>query len=120
MKITAIIIFILGLASSATAQYEHAPKNDTGIYITETKNGDKMTIDMINDKSNLTIDYQLIDEFNKAVLIVLDNSGRVIVQQEILYEMDQVIIPAGNWPSGQYTFSLYTDKKLILSRKIPF
>ena len=118
MKTTIIIIFILGLASSTTAQYEHASKNDTGIYITETKNGDKMTIEMINDKSNLTIDYQLIDEFNKAVLIVFDNSGRVIVQQEILYVKDQIIIPVINWPSGQYTISLYADKRSIISSKI--
>ena len=120
MKITAIIIFILGLASSATAQYEHAPKIDTGIYTTETKKGDKMTIDMINDKSNLTIDYQLINEFNKAVLIIFDNRGRVIVQNEILYVKDQLIIPVENWSDGQYTVSIYADKKSILSRQIPF
>ena len=65
-----------------------------------------------------TVEYNLVDPFNKAVLVVFDMSGRVIVQQEINYEIDQVIIPSGNWPAGQYTVSLFADKKTAMTKKI--
>ena len=118
MKTTAIFILILGLANCATAQYEHTSVNNISIYTTESENGGKMTIDLINNKSNLTIDYQLIDPFNKAVLVIFDISGRVIVQQEIYHEIDQVLIPSENWPAGHYTVSLFADKKTVMTKKI--
>jgi len=118
MKTTAIIIFIFGLSISATAQYAHIPENGTGIYTTETKNGDKMAIALNSDKNNFTVDYQLKENFNKAVLVVFDISGRVIIQQEVYYDIDQVIIFSENWPAGQYTVSLFADKKEIMTKKI--
>ena len=118
MKTTAIIILILGLASIATAQYAHPQPNDTGIYTTETKNGDKMTIAQSDDKNSFTVEYNLVDPFNKAVLVVFDMSGRLVLQNEINYNIDQIIIPSGDWPKGQYTCTLFADGKTILTRKI--
>ena len=65
-----------------------------------------------------TIEYNLTDPFNKAVLVVFDISGRVIVQQEVYYEIDQMIIPSENWPAGQYMVSLFSDGKTIMTKKI--
>jgi predicted Zn-dependent protease len=64
------------------------------------------------------VDYNLTDPFNKAVLVVFDISGRVIVQLEIHNEIDQLIIPAENWPNGQYTISLFADGLTIMTKKI--
>jgi len=50
-----------------------------------------------------TVEYNLTDPFNKAVLVVFDISGKMVVQQEIHYDTDQVLIPSENWPAGQYT-----------------
>ena len=118
MKTTAIIILILGLANCATAQYSHASANDTGIYTTESENGDKMTITANSEKNNFMVDYQLIEEFNNAVLVVFDISGKMVVQQEIHYDIDQVLIPSDNWPAGQYTVSLFADGKTVMTQKI--
>jgi len=65
-----------------------------------------------------TIEYSLTDPFNKAVLVVFDISGRVIVQQKVYYEIDQMIIPSENWLAGQYMVSLFSDGKTIMTKKI--
>ena len=65
-----------------------------------------------------TVEYNLIDPFNKAVIVVFDISGKMVFQQEIHYDMDQVLIPSENWPSGHYTVSLFADKKTVITKKI--
>jgi hypothetical protein len=45
-------------------------------------------------------------------------NGRAIVTQEIQYTMDQIIIPTENWPSGQYTCTLFADGRSIKTQKI--
>ena len=117
MKTTVTLILFLSIINITMAQYVQ-PNNNKGIYTIESEVGDKMTIIQNKESNNLTIEYSLLDSFTNAVLIVLDNSGRVIVQHEILYIKDQLIITLENWPSGQYTVSLYADKKSILSRQI--
>ena len=117
MKKYALILALLSFGLTVMAQYTRPVSND-GVYTTESVDGDQMTITQNKESNNLTVEYSLKDSFTKAVLIVLDNSGRVIVQQEILYSKDQVIIPLENWPGGQYTVSLYADKRSILSRQI--
>ena len=112
MKTTAIIIFIFGLYYSASAQYARAPANNTGIYTTESASGgDKMAIVRNTEKNILTVDYQLNDGFNKAVLIVKEPIGKVILMEELENTRDQILIATDNWPSGQYSVSLYVDKK---------
>jgi len=118
MKTTAIIILILGFASSATAQYARSSKNDTGIFTTETKNGDKITIALNSDKTNFTVEYSLSEPFNKAVLVVKEPIGKIIVMEELIDTRDQIIIVTDNWPAGQYTVSLFADKKEIMTKKI--
>jgi len=118
MKTTAIIIFIFGLSNYATAQYAHIPKNDTGIYTAETTIGDKMTIVLNSYKNNFTVDYQLVEEFSKAVVIVKESIGKVIVMEELHYDIDQIIISSENWPSGQYSVSVLADGKTIMHKTI--
>ena len=118
MKTIAITLFVLVLSYSATAQYAHDPANDTGIYTAETKNGDKMTITRNAEKNNFIVDYQLMEEFNKAVLVVNEPIGKIIVMEDLENANDQVLITTDNWPSGQYTFSLFADKKTILTKQI--
>jgi len=118
MKTSAIIILILGFANCATAQYARAPANDTGIYTAETKSGDKMTIALNSDKNNFTVDYQLMEEFNKAVLIVKEPVGKIITMEELDNIRGQILITTDNWPSGNYTLSLFADKQLLLEQKI--
>jgi len=117
MKKHLLILALLSLVSSAMAQYSQ-PDRKSGKYTSESSAGDVMTITHIKEFNNLTVEYSLIDPFNKGVLVVFDISGRVIEQQEINFEIDQLIIPVDKWPAGQYTLSLYADKKFILSRKI--
>jgi len=111
-------MFVLGLACSTSAQYAHAPANDTGIYTTETKSGDKMTIVLNSDKNNFTVDYQLLEEFNKAVLIVKEPIGKIIVMEELDNIRGQILIAIDNWQSGQYTVSLFADKINVITQKI--
>jgi len=117
MKKYTLILAFLSIVSTAMAQYPR-PDNNNGIYTIESEIGDKMTITQNKELNNLTVEYGLTDSFAKAVLIVIDNSGRVIVQLEILYSKDNVIIPVDKWPSGQYTVSIFADKKSILSREV--
>ena len=65
-----------------------------------------------------TVEYNLIDPFNKAVLVVFDMNGRMVLQNEINYSIDQIIIPSDNWPSGQYTCTLFADGKTIMTKQI--
>jgi hypothetical protein len=119
MKTITLFILFLGLASSTSAQYAHAPANDTGIYTTESASGgDKIHIVRNTKKNNLTIDYQLNEEFNKAVLIVKEPIGKIIVMEELENTRDQILILTDNWPTGQYTVSLFADKKTIMTKKI--
>ena len=120
MKTTAIIILILGLATVATAQYARNPANNTGIYATENTTGDKMTIAVNNEKTNFTVDYQLIDAFNKAVLVIREEIGKVIVMEELIDTHGQIIITIDHWPSGNYTVNLFADKKMLMQQKFIF
>ncbi len=117
MKKYILILALLSLGLTAMAQYAQ-PDNNSGIYAIESEIGDKMTIIQNKESNNLTVEYSIKESFTKAVLIVLDNSGRVIVQEEIQYVEDQLIIPVDNWPSGQYAVSLYADKRSILSLQV--
>ncbi len=65
-----------------------------------------------------TVDYQISDPFNKAVLVVFDIRGKLIMQQEVYYSIDQLIVPSQNWPSGQYTLSILADGKTIITQKM--
>lgn len=65
-----------------------------------------------------TVEYNLSNPFNKAVLVVFDISGRVIEQLEIRDENDQLIIPVDDWPSGQYTISIFVNGKTAMTKKI--
>jgi len=119
IKTATILILFLYSSTFATAQYAHPRQNNNGITTTESASGgDKMTIAQSNNKNSFTVDFQLTDPFNKAVLVVFDISGRVIVQKEIYNKTDQVIIPSDNWPTGQYTVSLFADKKTLMTKKI--
>ena len=83
---------------------------------------------MVNDNKMLlfpnpadgyfTIEYSLTNPFNKAVLVVFDMNGKMVLQNEIHYGIDQIIIPSGDWPNGQYTCTLFADGQTILTRKI--
>lgn len=114
MKNYTLILALLSLVSTTVAQHAQ-PQNNNGIYTIESVNGDEMTITHNKELNNLSVEYSLTESFNKAVLIVLDNSGRVIVQHEIIYSSDNVIIPVDKWPNGQYKVSIYADKRSILS-----
>jgi len=81
-------------------------------------NENEMTLFPNPSDGYFTVEYNLYDPFNKAILVVFDISGRVIEQHEIQYEIDQVIIPANQWPAGQYTVSLFADGKTVLTNKI--
>jgi len=118
MKKISIMIFVLVIAGSVNAQYAHSQPNDTGIYTAETKSGDKMTIALNSDKNNFTVDYQLMEEFNKAVLIVKEPVGKIITMEELDNIRGQILITTDNWPSGNYTLSLFADKQLLLEQKI--
>lgn len=65
-----------------------------------------------------TVEYNLVDPFNKAVLVVFDMSGKLVLQNEVNYSVDQVIIPSDNWPNGQYTCTLFADGQTILTKQI--
>jgi len=118
MKPIILFSFILALANSAAAQYIQNPANNTGIYSTQSNAGDQMTITLNPNKTNFTVNYSFVNPFNKAVLIVMENSGRVIVQKEIEKSEDQLIIATDKWPGGQYTVSLFADKKTVITQKL--
>ena len=118
MKKISIMIFVLVIAGSVNAQYAHSQPNDTGIYTAETKSGDKMTIALNSDKNNFTVDYQLMEEFNKAILIVKEPIGKIIVMEELAGTRDQILISTDNWPSGIYSCTLLIDGKTALTQQI--
>jgi len=64
-----------------------------------------------------TVEYQITDPFENAVLVVFDISGKMIIQKEISYSIDQLVIPVENWPTGQYTITLMADGKTIVTQK---
>lgn len=65
-----------------------------------------------------TVEYQLTESFNSAKIIIFDINGKLVSQQEILYDIDQIIIPTENWVNGQYSISIIADGKTIAMRKI--
>ena len=119
MKKLSFLIFMLVIFNIANAQYAYPRPNDTGVYTTESATGgDKMAIATDKEKNSFTVEYSFIDPFNKAVLVVFDISGKVIVQKEINYSIDQIIIPTGNWPGGLYTCTLFADGQTIMTKQI--
>jgi hypothetical protein len=65
-----------------------------------------------------TVDYQLTESFSSAKIIIFDINGKLVNQQEILYDIDQIIIPTESWVNGQYSISIIADGKTIALRKI--
>jgi hypothetical protein len=65
-----------------------------------------------------TIAYQLTNAFKTAQIVIFDISGKLVINQELKYDIDQIIIPTENWKSGQYSVSILTDGKTMVNNKI--
>jgi hypothetical protein len=65
-----------------------------------------------------TVEYQLTDMFKTAQIVIFDMGGRIISQQEIHYDIDQIIISTENWGNGQYSISILADGKTVSNKKI--
>ena len=65
-----------------------------------------------------TVEYQLMDLFTTAQIVVFDMSGKIVDQKEIHYDIDQVIISSENWKAGQYVVSIITENKTVKSQTI--
>jgi hypothetical protein len=65
-----------------------------------------------------TVEYQLTDAFKSAQVIIFDINGKLITNFELHNDIDQIIIPTENWPSGQYSVSILADGKTIMHKMI--
>jgi len=64
----------------------------------------------------ITIEYALKQFSDKTIIVITDTNGRVVYQENLAYEQDELIIPTDNLPLGQYFCTLKNDNITITEK----
>lgn len=65
-----------------------------------------------------TLDYSLVECSENCIIVVVDASGKILFNKELMNDNDMILISTENWRSGIYSCSLIVDGKSIISKKI--
>lgn len=72
-----------------------------------------------NPFNNTTvIPFRLPGNYNEALLLISDNSGKIIYTVRLSSDESQISIEAGLLPAGTYNYSLIIDGKLLSTRQM--
>ena len=67
---------------------------------------------------HFTVEYHILEEYDKAMLMIMDGNGKIVKQYALTQAQDQKLIPVPPVVSGYYEAVILLDGKIYASTEL--